>query len=165
MAEEVEIVEENGNNPFTLVGELAFKTAMVGLGAVGLVQDELVKIWGDSGAYIEKLEERGEAMSEERREKLNAQREKLNSQIETRQEQVKDLGSKANETLEKASGTVLTTVNVPTSEDIQDLSKQISALSRKLDKVRKEQQELAAAQEQQQEPAAAQEEQQEPAAV
>ena len=55
MAEEVEIVEENGNNPITFVGELAFKTVMVGLGAVGLVQDELVKIWGDSGAFLEKL--------------------------------------------------------------------------------------------------------------
>ncbi len=155
MAEEVEIVEENGHNPFTLVGELAFKTVMVGLGAIGLVQDELVKIWGDSGAFVEKLEERGEAMSEEGREKLNAQRAKLNSQIETRQEQVKDLGVKANETLEKASGTVLTTVNVPTSDDIHELSKQISALSRKVDKVRKEQQELVAAQAEQQEPAVA----------
>ena len=152
---EVEIVEENGNNPITFVGELAFKTVMVGLGAVGVVQDELAKIWGDSGAFIEKLEERGEVMSEEGRDKLNAQREKIGSRIETRQEQVKGLSTKANETLEKASGTVLTTVNVPTSEDIQDLSKQISALSRKVDKVRKEQQELAAAQAEQVEPAEA----------
>ncbi|NCF68306.1 MAG: hypothetical protein GWP61_20270 [Chloroflexi bacterium] len=145
MAEEVEVVE-NGSNAFTRVGDLVHKTFMVGLGTVGLVQDELVKIWDDSGAFIEKLEERGEAMSKDGREKLDAQREKLNSQIETRQDQVKDLGSKANETIEKASGTVLTTVNVPTSDDIQDLSKQISALNRKVDKVRKEQQELAAAQ-------------------
>jgi poly(hydroxyalkanoate) granule-associated protein len=145
MAEEVEVVE-NGSNAFTRVGDLVHKTFMVGLGTVGLVQDELVKIWDDSGAFIEKLEERGEAMSKDGREKLDAQREKLNSQIETRQDQVKDLGSKANETIEKASGTVLTTVNVPTADDIQDLSKQISALNRKVDKVRKEQQELAAAQ-------------------
>ena len=145
MAEEVEVVE-NGSNAFTRVGDLVHKTFMVGLGTVGLVQDELVKIWDDSGAFIEKLEERGESMSKDGREKLDAQREKLNSQIETRQDQVKDLGSKANETIEKASGTVLTTVNVPTSDDIQDLSKQISALNRKVDKVRKEQQELAAAQ-------------------
>jgi hypothetical protein len=46
-------------------------------------------------------------------------------------------------------------VNVPTSDDIHELSKQISALSRKVDKVRKEQQELAAAQAEQQEPAVA----------
>ena len=64
--------------------------------------------------------------------------------VETRQEQVKDLGTKANESIEKASGVVLTRANVPTSEDVQNLSKQISALNRKVDKLRKEQKELAA---------------------
>jgi outer membrane murein-binding lipoprotein Lpp len=36
-------------------------------------------------------------------------------------------------------------MNVPSRTDIQDLSKQINALNRKVDKVRKEQQERAVA--------------------
>ncbi len=142
-----EVVSENGANVITQLADVAVKTFMVGLGVVGFAQDELVKILDDSGAFIEKLEERGVAMSEGGREVIDSQREKVTSQFETRQGQVKDLGTKANESLDNASTAVLTRVNVPTSEDIQNLSKQINALSRKVDKVRKEQQELAAAQE------------------
>lgn len=141
-----EVVLENGVNKFTHLADVAVKTLMVGLGVIGLAQDELAKIFDDSGSFFEKLEERGLAMSEGGREVIEAQREKITAQFEERQDQVKDLGSKANETLDNASSAVLTRANVPTSEDIQNLSKQINALSRKVDKIRKEQQELAAAQ-------------------
>ena len=147
MAEQAEKVvdneQENGANLFARVGDMAVKTFMVGLGTVGFAQDELKKFWGEGGSFVVKLEERGETMSQSGRDHLNKQRENLNTQIETRQGQVKDLGTKANESFEQASGVVLTRANVPTSEDVQNLSKQISSLNRKVDKLRKEQQELA----------------------
>jgi poly(hydroxyalkanoate) granule-associated protein len=137
--------QENGANVFTRIGDMAVKTLMVGLGTVGFAQDELRKIWEGSSSLVGKLEERGESMSETGRERLNRQRETLTNQVESRQEKVKDLSAKANESFEKASGAVLTLANVPTAEDIQNLSKQIGSLNRKVDKLRKEQQELAAA--------------------
>ncbi len=147
MSEQIESVvengQENGTNLFALVGEVAVKTVMVGLGTVGYAQDEFKKILQDSGSFVNKLEERGESMSNSGREQLEKRRESLNSRIETRQGQVKDIGAKTNETIEKASGAVLTLANVPTAEDIQTLSKQISSLNRKVDKLRKEQQEMA----------------------
>lgn len=139
----VENGQENGANLISLVGDIAVKTVLVGLGTVGYAQDEFKKIWQGSGSFVHKLEERGESMSNSGRERLEQRRENLNSQIGARQEKVKELGSKTNETIEKASGAVLTLANVPTSEDIQTLSKQISSLNRKVDKMRKEQQEQA----------------------
>ncbi len=139
----VENGHENGTNLISLVGDIAVKTVLVGLGTVGYAQDEFKKIWQESGSFVHKLEERGESMSNSGRERLEQRRESLNSQIGARQEKVKDLGSKTNETIEKASGAVLTLANVPTAEDIQTLSKQISSLNRKVDKMRKEQQEQA----------------------
>lgn len=139
----VENGQENGANLISLVGDIAVKTVLVGLGTVGYAQDEFKKIWQESGSFVHKLEERGESMSNSGRERLEQRRENLNSQIGARQEKVKELGSKTNETIEKASGAVLTLANVPTSEDIQTLSKQISSLNRKVDKMRKEQQEQA----------------------
>ena len=148
MSEEIENVvengQENGANLFTRAGDVAVKTVMVGLGTFGFAQDELKKIWQESGTFVSKLEERGESMSQSGRERLDQHRENLNSQLETRQGQVKDLGLKTNESLEKASGAVLTRANVPTSEDIQSLSKQIGSLNEKVDELRAEQQELAA---------------------
>ena len=147
MAEQADKVvdneQENGANLFTRAGDMAVKTFMVGLGTVGFAQDELKKFWEEGGSFVERLEERGETMSQGGRDHLNKHRENINTQIETRQGQVKDLGAKANESFEQASGAVLTRANVPTSEDVQNLSKQISSLNRKVDKLRKEQKELA----------------------
>lgn len=139
----VENGQENGVNLFTMVGDFAAKTFFVGLGTVGYAQDELKKLVEGSGSFINKLEERGESMSQSGRERLDQQRDTLNIRIETRQGQVKDLGSMANESIEKASGVVLTRANIPTSEDIQSLSEQIDVLNQKVDELRDEQEELA----------------------
>ena len=139
----VENGQENGVNLFTMIGDFAAKTFFVGLGTVGFAQDELKKLVEGSGAFINKLEERGETMSQSGRERLDQQRDTLNTRLETRQEQVKDLGTKANESIEKASGVMLTRANIPTSEDIQSLSEQIDTLNQKVDQLREEQEELA----------------------
>ena len=139
MAEQADKVvdneQKNGANLFTRVGDMAVKTLMVGLGTVGFAQDELKKFWEEGGSFVDRMEERGETMSQGGRDHLDKQRDSLTVQIETRQGQVKDLGAKANESFEQASGAVLTRANVPTSEDIQNLSEQISSLNQKVDKL------------------------------
>ena len=66
-----------------------------------------------------------------------------------RQEQAKDLGQNltgaVTETYHQYSAAALHRMNIPSSDDIQDLSKQIAALNSKVDKVRKEQKEAVAA--------------------
>jgi polyhydroxyalkanoate synthesis regulator phasin len=118
--------------------DLARKSVMVGVGAVDLAVEKAQKGWHNAGSLADDLAERGEKATSQSREQLE-------TQVDKRQEQIKDLGGKANDTFEKYSEAVLTRVHVPTSDDIEDLSKQVSALSRKVDKVRKEQQEAIAA--------------------
>lgn len=110
---------------------------MIGLGAADLTQQKAMDYLHRGVKFVGELEERGENMSKERREQLHKEADK-------RQEQIKDLGEKANESFEKYSEAVLTRVNIPTSEDIEGLSKQVSSLTRKVDKISKEQKEAAA---------------------
>lgn len=145
-AEQAQSMPDHGPNLFAKVGDVVTKGFMVGLGTFGLAQDGLKKIVHGGESFMQRLEERGEEMRQSGRETLDRQRDNLNASIETRQDQVKEIGTKANESFEKASGAVLTRANIPTSADIQALSKQIDTLSRKVDRLRKEQQALTAQQ-------------------
>ena len=118
--------------------DLTRKTVMVGVGSVDLALEKVQSGWKQAGNMADELAERGEKASSRRRDQIN-------TEVDKRQEQIKDLGEKANEQFEKYSEVVLTRAHVPTSEDIESLSKQVSSLNRKLDKVRKEQQEALAA--------------------
>ena len=142
MTEQVQ--EENEELVITIntFFEVAHKTFLAGLGAVSIAQDELMKGFENSGDFVAKLVERGEEISNERREQAAAEAEK-------RQEQAKDLGQdltgKAGETYNQYSTAALHRMNIPSHTDLQDLSEQINALNRKVDKVSKEQKEKAAA--------------------
>jgi polyhydroxyalkanoate synthesis regulator phasin len=134
---EVEEYEMPAEGLFKKATGLVRSALMVGLGAADLTQEKVVGLWEKSNKMVVELEERGEQMSEKRRGQID-------EQVERRQSQIKDLSEKAGDSFEKYSEAVLTRVNMPTAEDIDSLSKQVSALSRKVDKVRKEQQEVAA---------------------
>lgn len=140
--QEVQEVQETSENIVTRFYGFGYKTFLAGIGALSLLQDELVKGWENGNEFANKLVERGEEVSKERREQMTERAEK-------RQEQVKEMrqgfGDRIGETYVHASETVLNAANVPTRSDIQDLSKQIDSLSRKVDRVRKEQKEAAAA--------------------
>lgn len=140
MANRVQEVQEKSGNIVNRVVHLGHKTFLAGLGSVALVQDEIKKGWNNSNSFAGNLVQRGEKVSKERREKMTAQAEK-------RQGQVKDMSqgvsNRIGETYVQASEAVLGAANVPTRTDIEDLSKQINSLSRKVDKVRKEQQSAA----------------------
>jgi polyhydroxyalkanoate synthesis regulator phasin len=134
-------IEEYDAPVRSLVGraiDLTRKALMVGIGSVDLAVEKTQEGWKNAGSLADDLAQRGEKAS-------SRSREQLTSEVDKRQEQIKDLSGKANQTFEKYSEAVLTRVQMPTSDDIEDLSKQVSALSRKVDKVRKEQQDTVVA--------------------
>lgn len=142
MTEQMQDVQENEETMIARVFDVAHKTFLAGLGVASMAQDGLKKGFEESAEFAGKLVERGEEISNERREQAAAEAEK-------RQEQAKDLGQNVTgtvgETYNQYSTAALHRMNIPSSDDIQDLSKQIAALNRKVDRVRKEQKEAVAA--------------------
>jgi len=141
MVEQVQNVQEKTTDLVTKVAGLTHKTFLLSLGALDLTQEYVMKGWETGNEFAGKLVERGEKVYTEGREQVT-------KQVEKRQEQAvdlsKDVSKKTEETFVQYSDAVLTRANIPTRTDIQDLSKQINSLSRKVDKVRKEQQEVVA---------------------
>ena len=142
MVEQVQNVQEKTTDLVTKVAGLTHKTFLLSLGAADLTQEFIMKGWETGNEFAGKLIERGEKVYSDGREQVT-------KRVEKRQEQAvdlsKDVTKKTEETFVQYSDAVLTRVNIPSRTDIQDLSKQINSLSRKVDKVRKEQQELTAA--------------------
>lgn len=133
---EVEEYVERGQNLLQRVTGTMRTTLMVGIGMADVAQEKAHKMWDSTGDRLHEFAERGERVSEKRRDQLG-------EVVEKRQTQIKDLGERAEHSFDKYSEAVLTRANIPTAEDIEDLSKQVNSLSRKVDKVRKEQQETA----------------------
>lgn len=134
-------IEEYEARARSIVGkamDMGRKAVLIGIGSLDFAVEKMQTGWQNAGSFADELAERGEKASSQSREQLH-------TQVDKRQGQIKDLNKKANDTLEKYSEAVLTRVQVPTADDIDDLSKQVSALSRKVDKVRKEQQEAVVA--------------------
>lgn len=135
---EIEEYEERGRSLVGRALEMGRKAVMIGVGALDLTVEKMQQGMQNADKWSNDLAERGEKATSQSREQVT-------SQVDKRQVQIKDLNKKASDTFEKYSEAVLTRVHVPTSDDIDDLSKQVSALSRKVDKVRKEQQEAVSA--------------------
>lgn len=135
---EIEEYEERGPSLVGKALDMARKAVMIGVGAADLAVEKMQESLHNVDKWSNDLAERGEKASSQSRQQVT-------SQVDKRQDQIKDLNKKATDTFEKYSEAVLTRVHVPTSDDIDDLSKQVSALSRKVDKVRKEQQEAISA--------------------
>lgn len=142
MTEQTQEMQEKEGTAVNRVYEAAHKTFLAGLGVVGLAQDEIKKGYENSSEFANKLVERGEKISQERREQVTAEAEKRQ---EKAQEMGEEVTNRMSETYHRYSTATLHRMNIPTNDDIQDLSKQIAALNRKLDRVRKEQKELVTA--------------------
>jgi len=142
MTEQLQDVQESEETIVMRVFDIAHKTFLAGIGVASMAQDGLRKGYEGGNEFASMLIERGETISNERREQVTAEAEK-------RQGQAKDLSqnltSSAGDTYNQYSAAALNRMNVPSSNDIQALSKQIDALNRKVDKVRKEQREQVAA--------------------
>lgn len=137
MNNQVQMVQDKVADVYGRASETAQKTFHAGLGVVALAQDELKDLLKEGENFANKLVERGEALSKERREQLN-------KQVEESQTQVKDFRQKATENFDTYTEKVLTRAHIPTSKEIEELNKQVASLNRKVDKLRKEQEKVAA---------------------
>jgi polyhydroxyalkanoate synthesis regulator phasin len=121
MAKKVEVVveepaEEAERHPLL---DMARKVLMAGMGAVALAQEEVEE-------FVNKLVERGE-IAEKDGKKL------LQDVMEKRKKEAK----KAEDGLEKRMEELLDRMNVPTKSDIEALSTKITALTKKVDELKK----------------------------
>lgn len=121
MGEKVEIVVEEGaeemeRNPLL---EATRKVLLASIGAVALAQEEIE-------AFVNKLVERGE-IAEKDGKKL------VRDVMDKRKKEAK----KAEDELDKRMEDLLDRMNVPTKSDIEALSAKITALSKKVDELKK----------------------------
>jgi len=121
MAKKVEIVVEEGSedmerNPLL---EATHKVLLASIGAVALAQEEIE-------AFVNKLVERGE-IAEKDGKKL------VRDVMDKRKKEAK----KAEDELDKRVEDLLDRMNVPTKSDIEALSAKITALSKKMDELKK----------------------------
>jgi polyhydroxyalkanoate synthesis regulator phasin len=121
MAKKVEVVVEEApaeeeRHPFT---EITHKVLLAGIGAVALAQEEIE-------AFVNKLVERGE-LAEKDGKKM----------VQDVMEKRKKEAAKAEDQLDKRVEVLLDRMNVPTKSDIDALSAKITALTKKVDELKK----------------------------
>jgi hypothetical protein len=129
MSENIEVLNEKTLTD-KVVG-IGRGSLYLGLGIVSVVQENAQKLMKRGQEYRHTLVERGEKMA-------NENREKVTELVEMPQAVAKDTVKKANETFDKYSEQVLLRVHIPTSDMIESMTKKVSAVDRKLDKVIKE---------------------------
>ena len=120
----IEIQEEtteSGRNPMV---EMARKVLLAGVGAVTLAQDEVE-------AFVNRLIERGEIAEKDGR-KL------INDVMDRRRKQMEETQTKAKESLDGRVEAILHRMNIPTKSDIEALSEKIAALTKKVDRLKKD---------------------------
>lgn len=126
MAEEVEVteelLEENGQNPML---DMARKVLLAGIGAVALTQEEVEK-------FVVKLIDRGEIAEKDGR-KL------INDVMEKRRRKAEEITTEAEVTYESRMEEVLARMNIPSKNDIDALSRKITALTEKVDELSEQQ--------------------------
>jgi len=117
-----EEVEEKEPNPFV---ETTRKVLLAGVGAVALAQEE-------AEAFVNRLVERGEIAEKEGRQLIN-------DMMEKRKKKAEDTVEKTESELDARVERILQRMNIPTRNDVNALSRQITALSKKVDELKKTQ--------------------------
>lgn len=124
MAEQVEIHEEtvmeNGQNP---VLEMTRKVLLAGIGAVALTQEELEK-------FVSKLVDRGEIAEKDGRRLIN-------EMVERRRSKAEEVSEESEAELDNRMQSMLHRMNIPTRDDIAELNRKITQLSKKVDELAK----------------------------
>ncbi len=120
--EEMEL-EDVKNIPQVILGNV-HKLFQASLGAVMLVQDEVVSLTG-------KLIEQGESVEQKGRRRVD-------SFVDGRKKETKNLTKRAEKNWNKQMETILHRVNVPTRAEISSLNNKITRLTKKVDELKKE---------------------------
>jgi poly(hydroxyalkanoate) granule-associated protein len=113
------LVEDNGNS---LLDGLR-RVLMAGIGAFVLAQEEIEE-------FVTRLVERGEIAEQDGRRLVS-------DVIEGRARAVRNNRQKASEEMDKRIERALSRLNIPTTEEINNLSKQIDILAKKIDDLQK----------------------------
>lgn len=114
-----EEVMENGTDAMHRVADSARKVLLASVGAVALAQDEAVELF-------DRLVERGESVEVEGREALKKVRERRAEKAEEAEEEV-----------DRRIEELLRRMNMPTQSDIHMLNEKITALTKKVDNLKK----------------------------
>ncbi len=150
MSEMVEIKDETQlDAEANALLEAARKVFLASLGALVIAQEELGNFMGDTEnfinrliedteAFIQKLIDRGAIAEQDGRKLIDELVEKRSTKA---REAAQDLAHRAESALDKGIDEVLGRMNVPTRNDIEALTKKINTLSRKVDQLRKVQEE------------------------
>jgi len=131
MTEKVDVVVDETKKVTDMVVKFGRESFYMGLGVVSVVQENVEKLVERGKEYRHNLVERGEKMADENRGKVT-------ELVEMPQTMAKDTYKRAGETFDKYSEQVLTRVHIPTADMIDTMTKKVSAVDRKLDKVIKE---------------------------
>jgi poly(hydroxyalkanoate) granule-associated protein len=142
MAAEIEVIEmeekEEGRliATYNAVVDRAHKTVLVGLGAAGMVQDNLEKLTKNSGELADKLIERGNEVEKGSREMVDEFVSKRRKETRSRvKDSRKDVGNQVND----LTARLLAALNMPSADDVQVLTKKVDLLNRKLNEMKKAQ--------------------------
>lgn len=127
----VEVKEMQEKNFATKIVDFGKDGFYLGLGVVDVVQENVQELVKRGKDYRHNLIERGSKMADENRGRVN-------ELVEKPQNVAKDTVKKAGETFEKYSEEVLTRIHVPTTDQFEVISKKVSSVDKKLDKVIKE---------------------------
>jgi polyhydroxyalkanoate synthesis regulator phasin len=121
MAKKVEVVVEEapGEEERRPFAEITHKVLLAGIGAVVLAQEEIE-------AFVNKLVERGELAEKDGRKMVKDVMEKRKKEA-----------AKAEDQLDMRMEDLLGRMNVPTKNDIDALSAKITALTKKVDELKK----------------------------
>lgn len=122
MAEEIKITEEETTEGNTFLAGVR-RVLMAGVGAVALAQEE-------AEDFVNNLVERGEIAEKDGRKLVNELVEKRRSKAE---ESAENLSSEMDKRMEN----LLKRMNIPTKADIDELSKKVATLTRKVDDLKK----------------------------
>ena len=125
MSKKVEVVVEEAaeETEGSRLLALTRKVLLAGVGAVVLAQEEIE-------SFVNKLVERGE-IAEKDGKKL------VREVMEKRKKETEKATEKAGDELDKRMEDLLTRMNVPTKSDVEALSTKITALTKKVDELKK----------------------------
>ncbi len=131
---QIEVEQERVKNAYETVYNTAHKVVLAGLGLFSLAQEELGDLFERGEEFTNKLIERGTDVEKDGREMFN-------KMMKEQRKQVQKTVDKAEDRVGSYSEEILNRFNVPTAGDIEDLSKKVASLSRKVDRLRKAQEE------------------------
>jgi poly(hydroxyalkanoate) granule-associated protein len=120
---QVEELEKEDGIPQLLINS-AHKLFQVGLGAVMMVQDEVVNL-------TDKMIEQGETTE-------SKSRERVNEFVDERKKESKDLTKRLEKNWDKQMENLLHRMNIPTRAEINSLNTKITRLTKKVDELKKE---------------------------